>query len=69
MLGSLPAGAMALHWNEDGFEPPPAAVELLRRPGGSVEGFRYGDRAWGVQFHPEVDLRISKAGTGSATRS
>jgi GMP synthase (glutamine-hydrolysing) len=55
VLGSLPAGSMALHWNEDGFEPPPGAVELLRRPGGSAEAFRYGDRAWGVQFHPEVD--------------
>jgi GMP synthase (glutamine-hydrolysing) len=55
VLGSLPAGAMALHWNEDGFEPPAGAVELLRRPGDSGEGFRYGDRAWGVQFHPEVD--------------
>jgi GMP synthase (glutamine-hydrolysing) len=55
VLGLLPAGAMALHWNEDGFEPPPAAVELLRRPRGTGEGFRYGDRAWGVQFHPEVD--------------
>jgi GMP synthase (glutamine-hydrolysing) len=55
VLGSLPAGAMALHWNEDGFEPPPGAVELLARPGGSTEGFRYGERAWGVQFHPEVD--------------
>jgi GMP synthase (glutamine-hydrolysing) len=55
VVGSLPAGAMALHWNEDGFEPPPGAVELLRRPRGTVEGFRYGDRAWGVQFHPEVD--------------
>jgi GMP synthase (glutamine-hydrolysing) len=55
VLGALPAGAMALHWNEDGFEPPPGAVELLRRPAGSGEGFRYGDRAWGVQFHPEVD--------------
>jgi GMP synthase (glutamine-hydrolysing) len=55
VLGSLPAGAMALHWNEDGFEPPPGAVELLRRPRGTGEGFRYGDSAWGVQFHPEVD--------------
>jgi GMP synthase (glutamine-hydrolysing) len=55
VLGSLPRGAMALHWNEDGFEPPPGAVELLRRPGATAEGFRYGDRAWGVQFHPEVD--------------
>jgi GMP synthase-like glutamine amidotransferase len=55
VLGALPAGAMALHWNEDGFEPPPGAVELLQRPGGSAEGFRYGAIAWGVQFHPEVD--------------
>jgi GMP synthase (glutamine-hydrolysing) len=55
LLGALPAGAMALHWNEDGFEPPPGAVELLRRPRGTGEGFRYGDSAWGVQFHPEVD--------------
>jgi GMP synthase (glutamine-hydrolysing) len=55
VLGSLPADAHALHWNEDGFEPPAGAVELLRRPGGTAEAFRYGDRAWGVQFHPEVD--------------
>jgi GMP synthase (glutamine-hydrolysing) len=55
VLGSLPAGAFALHWNEDGFEPPPGAVELLARPNGTGEGFRFGDRAWGVQFHPEVD--------------
>ena len=55
VLGALPADAFALHWNEDGFEPPPGAVELLRRPAGTCEGFRHGDRAWGVQFHPEVD--------------
>jgi GMP synthase (glutamine-hydrolysing) len=55
VLGALPAGAMALHWNEDGFELPAGAVELLRRPRGTAEGFRYGAGAWGVQFHPEVD--------------
>ncbi len=55
VLGALPAGAFALHWNEDGFEPPAGAVELLRRYGPTAEAFRYGDRAWGVQFHPEVD--------------
>jgi GMP synthase (glutamine-hydrolysing) len=54
VLGALPAGAYGLHWNEDGFEPPPGAVELLARPDGFCEGFRVG-RAWGVQFHPEVD--------------
>jgi GMP synthase (glutamine-hydrolysing) len=55
VLGSPPAGAAGLHWNEDGFEPPPGAVELLRRPGTSAEAFRFGRCAWGVQFHAEVD--------------
>jgi GMP synthase (glutamine-hydrolysing) len=55
VIGSLPEGAMALHWNEDGIEPPPGAVELLRRrPGHTAEAFRVGETAWGVQFHPEV---------------
>lgn len=56
VLGAVPPGAHALHWNEDGFEPPPSAVEILQRPrGGRAEGFRIGRLAWGVQFHPEVD--------------
>src|SRR4051794_6193679 len=55
VVGALPRGAMALHWNEDGFEPPPGAVELLARVGSGAEAFRYGDSTWGVQFHPEVD--------------
>jgi GMP synthase (glutamine-hydrolysing) len=54
VLGALPGGARALHWNEDGFEPPPGAVELLRRPGATGEAFRYGRCAWAVQFHAEV---------------
>jgi GMP synthase (glutamine-hydrolysing) len=54
VLGALPQGAVALHWNEDGFEPPAGAVELLGRVGAGAEAFRVGDRAWGVQFHPEV---------------
>ena len=56
VLGAIPAGAHALHWNEDGIELPPTATELLERPqGGRGEGFRIGRLAWGVQFHPEVD--------------
>jgi GMP synthase-like glutamine amidotransferase len=55
VFGALPEGAMALPWNEDGFEPPAGAVETLARVGAGAEAFRYGDRAWGVQFHPEVD--------------
>jgi len=55
VVGSLPAGSVALHWNEDGFEPPRGAVELLARVGAGAEAFRLGESAWGVQFHPEVD--------------
>jgi GMP synthase-like glutamine amidotransferase len=61
LLGALPAGARGLHWNEDGFEPPPGAVELLRRPGPSGEAFRAGPCAWGVQFHAEVDEPAAEA--------
>jgi GMP synthase (glutamine-hydrolysing) len=57
LLGALPPGAAGLHWNEDGFEPPPGAMELLQRPGTSGEAFRVGTYAWGVQFHPEIDDR------------
>jgi GMP synthase (glutamine-hydrolysing) len=56
VLGAIPANARALHWNQDGIEPPAGAVEVYARPnGGRAEGFRVGDSAWGIQFHPEVD--------------
>jgi GMP synthase (glutamine-hydrolysing) len=56
VLGANPRGAHALNWNQDGFEPPPGAVEVYARPaGGRAQGFRVGENAWGVQFHPEVD--------------
>jgi GMP synthase (glutamine-hydrolysing) len=55
VLGDLPPGAAGLHWNEDGFDLPAQATELLRSPAGSGEGFRAGRRSWGIQFHPELD--------------
>ena len=56
VLGAIPPRSRALHWNQDGFEPPHGAVEIYARPdGGRAEGFRVGSLAWGVQFHPEVD--------------
>jgi len=55
VLGALPPGAAGIHWNEDGFDLPADAVELLQSPAGSGEGFRAGERSWGVQFHPELD--------------
>lgn len=55
VFGALPRRIRALHWNEDSFTLPPGGVELLTRAGPGVEAFRAGDRAWGIQFHPEAD--------------
>jgi GMP synthase (glutamine-hydrolysing) len=55
VLGALPAGAHALHWNQDRIELPAHAVEVLARPDDAgAEGFRVRS-GWGVQFHPEID--------------
>lgn len=54
IFGALPAGSSAVHWHEDGFEPPSGAVEVVRRSGSSGAAFRLGERAWGVQAHPEA---------------
>lgn len=58
VFGALPRRLSALHWNEDVFELPAGAVELLSRPGPGVEAFRAGASAWGIQFHPEVDAAL-----------
>ncbi|WP_375425147.1 type 1 glutamine amidotransferase [uncultured Friedmanniella sp.] len=45
----------AVHWNHDLVtELPPGAV-VLTTSTGAVQSLRLGRRAWGVQFHPEVD--------------
>ena len=50
----VPERVWALHWNEDGIEPPPGATELLERGGLGCAAFRIGS-AWGLQFHADVD--------------
>ncbi|HEY5787430.1 MAG TPA: type 1 glutamine amidotransferase [Microlunatus sp.] len=58
LFAAVPAGAVATHWNNDlVVEPPPGAVELARTPAG-IQALRLGEVAWGVQFHPEVDLEL-----------
>lgn len=46
----------AIHWHADEVSRLPAgAVSLLRGEHTEVQAFRVGDRAWGIQPHPEVD--------------
>lgn len=52
----LPAGTPVMHHNNDiAAQLPDGATTLSRAPDGSVQAARFGPRAWGVQFHPEVD--------------
>lgn len=59
LTGVLAAGSTVLHWNDDVVtELPPGATLLADAPDGTVQAARFGRRAWGVQFHPEVDAAI-----------
>ena len=42
-------------WHGDTFEIPDGAVHLATSPGCANQAFRYGDNAYGFQFHLEVD--------------
>ncbi|MHC1742179.1 MAG: type 1 glutamine amidotransferase [Syntrophobacteraceae bacterium] len=46
------------HYHTDCFVPPKDAVHLARTAQCRYQGFRVGPRAYGLQFHPEVDRSI-----------
>lgn len=43
------------HWHEDTFELPHGSVLLATGDDVPLQAFRVGERAWGLQFHLEVD--------------
>ncbi|MFF0446749.1 type 1 glutamine amidotransferase [Streptomyces sp. NPDC004609] len=55
VFADVPDGAPAAQWHWDEIsELPPGAVPLLTGDDCPHQAFRVGERAWGVQFHPEV---------------
>ena len=42
-------------WHEDGIQLPPETAHLASSPASQVQAFRYGEHAYGLQFHLEVD--------------
>ena len=48
-------GDMAFQWHQDAIELPPEAELLATGDRVPVQAFRMGPRAWGTQFHFEID--------------
>jgi GMP synthase (glutamine-hydrolysing) len=44
---------------------PPGARRVARTPLDDYSAFRYGERAWGVQFHPEFDADVMRGYVGA----
>jgi GMP synthase (glutamine-hydrolysing) len=48
-------GDQVFHWHEDTFDLPEGATLLATGDDVLMQAFRYGEAAWGLQFHLEVD--------------
>ena len=58
LFAHLPDTLPALQWHSDTFDLPDGAVRLLTSPAYENQAFRWGDVAYGVQFHLEVDEKL-----------
>jgi GMP synthase (glutamine-hydrolysing) len=56
LFEGVPSEFRALEWHAQSFTVPAHACPLALRDGDvGVQAFRAGRRAWGLQFHPEID--------------
>lgn len=55
LLSVFTDGDVVFHWHEDTFDLPEGATLLATGDLVQTQAFRYGDAAWGTQFHVEVD--------------
>jgi len=60
VLGPDGPGLAVVHWHGDTFGIPGGAVRLASSDRYSNQAFRYGARAYGLQFHVEVDGALAR---------
>jgi GMP synthase-like glutamine amidotransferase len=60
VFASLPGELLSLQWHGDTFDLPEGAVRLATSPAYPNQAFRYGDGAYGVQFHLEVSAAMAR---------
>ena len=61
IFDGAPDDFVAFHWHGDAFTLPPSAVPLASSTATPLQAFRFGERAWGVQFHLETDAEVLAA--------
>lgn len=61
LFAGLPGYQHMFHWHEDTYTLPEGARRLAVRPGAPEQAFRYGHRAYGLQYHIELtsDLLVT----------
>lgn len=58
VLAPLGAGAPLFQWHNYGFDVPTQALHLARSDGCAGQAFRYGESAYGFQFHLEANQAL-----------
>lgn len=60
VFGGLPEELVTLQWHGDTFDLPDGAVRLAGSPEYRNQAFRWGESAYGVQFHVEVSVEMAR---------
>lgn len=61
LFARFPRRSPVYQWHGDTFDWPKGAARLASSPLCSRQAFRWGERAWGLQFHVEVDAAAVRA--------
>jgi len=55
LVSAFAEGDLVFHWHEDTFELPAGSELLATSDHVPMQAYRAGERAWGIQFHLEID--------------
>lgn len=58
VISSFSSTQEVFQWHEDGITLPAGAQNLATSPASNVQAFRWGEHAYGFQFHLEVDASL-----------
>lgn len=59
LFSGLPGYQLAFHWHTDVFDLPASSICLASHEAAPNQAFRYGARAYGLQFHIELNSEIA----------